>query len=152
MIWKTCWREGPLKHFLGIDFTQSEGEIKMTQKRHIEKILAKFGMSECKPRSTPCEQKLSSDNEGEVINWTGYGEIVGSLIYILTCIRLELSWVISKLSQHLTEPKQQHWATAKHVLRYLKGTLDQELQYQKREKGPQLESHKWGSLGSRQGW
>ena len=26
---------GPLKHFLGIDFRQSEGEIKMTQKRHV---------------------------------------------------------------------------------------------------------------------
>ena len=70
---------GPLKHFLGIDFRQSEGEIKMTQKRHVEKILAKFGMSECKPRSTPCEQKLNFDSEGEVIDSTGYREIVGTL-------------------------------------------------------------------------
>lgn len=68
---------GPLKHFLGIDFRQTEGEIKMT---HIEKILAKFGMSECKPRSTPCEQKLDFDSEGEVIDSTGYREIVGSLM------------------------------------------------------------------------
>uniref|UniRef100_A0A3Q3ESL0 Ubiquitin-like domain-containing protein n=1 Tax=Labrus bergylta TaxID=56723 RepID=A0A3Q3ESL0_9LABR len=37
---------GPLRHFLGIDFRQSEGEIKMTQKRHIEKMLTRFGMSE----------------------------------------------------------------------------------------------------------
>ena len=29
---------GPLKHFLGIDFKQSEGEIKMTQKRHREDV------------------------------------------------------------------------------------------------------------------
>ena len=46
---------GPLKHFLGIDFRQNGGEIEMTQKRHVEKILATFGMSECKLRSTPCE-------------------------------------------------------------------------------------------------
>ena len=124
---------GPLKHFLGIDFRQSEGEIKMTQKRHVEKILAKFGMSECKPRSTPCEQKLNFDSEGEVIDSTGYREIVGSLIYIMTCTRPDLSWVVSKLSQYLAEPKQQHWATAKHILRYLKGTMDQELHYQKCE-------------------
>lgn len=39
----------------------------MTQKRHVLTILAKFEMSECKSRSTPCEQKLSLDNEGEVI-------------------------------------------------------------------------------------
>lgn len=75
---------GPLKHFLGIDFRQAEGEVKMTQKRHIKKMLAKFGMYECKPRSTPCEQKLNFDNEGEVIDPTGYREMVGSLIYIMT--------------------------------------------------------------------
>ena len=109
---------GPLKHFLGIDFKQSEGEIKMTQKRHIERMLIRFGMSECKPRPTPCEQKLHFDTEGEVIDSTGYRRIVGSLIYIMTCTRPDLGWVVSKLSQYLAEPKQQHWATSKHLLRY----------------------------------
>lgn len=132
---------GPLKHYLGIDFIQSEGEIKMTQKRHIEKMLAKFGMSECKPRSTPCEQKFNFASEGEVIDSTGYREIVGSLIYIMTCTRPDLSWVVSKLSQHLAEPKRQHWATAKHLLRYLKGTIDQELHYRKCEENLQLEGY-----------
>ena len=132
---------GPLKHFLGIDFRQSEGEIKITQKRLIEKMLAKFGISKCKPRSTPCEQKLNFDSEGEVIDSTGYREIVGSLIYIMTCTRPDLSWVVGKLSQHLAEPKQQHWATAKHLVRYLKGTIDQELHFQKCEGSPQLEGY-----------
>lgn len=132
---------GPLKHFLGIDFSQSKDKIMMTQKRHIEKMLAKFGMSECKPRFIPCEKKLNFDSEGEVIDPTGYREIVGSLIYIMTCTRPDLSWVVSKLSQHLAEPKQQHWATVKHLLRYLKGTLNQELHYQKFEQSLQLEGY-----------
>ena len=62
-------------------------------------------------------------------------QIVGSLIYIMTCTRPDLSWIVSKLSQHLAEPKQQHWTAAKHLLRYLKGTMDQELHYRKCE-GP----------------
>lgn len=132
---------GPLKHFLGIDFRQSEGEISMTQTRHIERMLEKFGMSECKPRTTPCEQKLDFDSEGEVIDSTGYREIVGSLIYIMTCTRPDLGWVVSKLSQYLAAPKQEHWVTAKHLLRYLKGTKDQELHYQKSEKSLQLEGY-----------
>ena len=132
---------GELKHFLGIDFTQSEGEIKMSQKRHIAKMLERFGMSECKPRSTPCEQKLHFDTEGEVIDSTGYREIVGSLIYIMTCTRPDLSWIVSKLSQHLAEPKQQHWAAAKQLLRYLKGTIDQELHYKKSEESLKLEGY-----------
>ena len=56
---------GELRHFLGIDFTQNEGEIKMCQSRHITKVLERFGMSECKPRSTPCEQKLDYDKGTE---------------------------------------------------------------------------------------
>lgn len=113
----------------------------MTQKTHTEKMLAKSGMFECKPRFTPCEQKLNFDSEGEVIDSTGYREIVCSLMCIMTCTRPDLSWVVSKLSQHLAETKQQHWATAKHVLRYLKGTIDQGLHYQKGEKSPQLEGY-----------
>ncbi|XP_017542544.1 uncharacterized mitochondrial protein AtMg00810-like isoform X1 [Pygocentrus nattereri] len=133
---------GPLKHFLGSDFNCSDGEIKMTQKRHIEKMLARFEMSECKPRSTPSEQKLHFDNDGDVIDPTGYREIVGSLIYIMTCTRPDLSWIVSKLSQHLAGPKQQHWTAAKHLLRYLKGTMGQELNYRKCEKSLQLEGYR----------
>ena len=48
-------------------------------------------MSECKLRSTPCEQKLNFDSEGEVIAST-----TGSLIYIMTRTRLDLSCVVSK--------------------------------------------------------
>lgn len=82
---------GPHKHFLvALMSDKSEGEIKMTQKRHVEKILAKSGMSDCKPRSTPCEQKLNFDNEGEVIDPTGFREVVGSLKYIMTCTRPDL--------------------------------------------------------------
>lgn len=36
---------GPLKHFLRIDFPQTVGEIKISQKRYIKGILEKFGMS-----------------------------------------------------------------------------------------------------------
>lgn len=104
-------------------------------------MLAKFGMSECNSSSTPCEQKLNFDTEGEVIDSTGYREMIGSLMYITTSTRPDLSWVVSKLSQHLAEPKQQHWTTAKHLLRYLKGTIGQELHFQKCEKSLQLEGY-----------
>lgn len=71
----------------------------MTQKRHIEKMLSKFGTSEYGPKFIPCEQKLNFDSEGEGINSTRYREIAGSLIYII-CTRLDLSWIVSKRSQH----------------------------------------------------
>ena len=38
---------GRISLFLGIDFNQSCGEIKMNQKRYILKMLDKFGMKDC---------------------------------------------------------------------------------------------------------
>ena len=122
---------GKLKNFLGIDFTQTDGKIKMNQKRYIMKILKRFDMSDCKARSTPCEYKQKFDNEGQSIDQKRYREVVGSLIYVMTCTRPDLSFIVSKLSQHLSDPKEQHMVTAKHVLRYLKGTVEQELCYKR---------------------
>lgn len=49
----------------------------------------------------------------------------------MTCTRPDLSWVVSRLSQHLSEPKAENMNTAKHVLRYLKGTIDHKLCFKK---------------------
>jgi len=56
---------------------------------------------------------------------------VGSLIYAMTCTRPDLCWVVTKLSQNLSNPQKSHWTAVKHVLRYLKGTLEYELCYRK---------------------
>lgn len=108
----------------------------MNQKRYIQKILERYGMSECKPRYTPSELKVegynSEENAGnEITNPKEYREIVGSLIYAMQCTRPDISWIISKLSQTLANPKMENLVAAKHVLRYLKGTNDNELCFKK---------------------
>ena len=47
---------GKLSWFLGIQFGCENYTIKRNQSRYIEKI-SKFGMADCKPCSTPCENK-----------------------------------------------------------------------------------------------
>ncbi len=88
-------------------------------------------MSDCKPRTTPCEQKLEYTNESEQIDPRRCREVVGSLIYLMTCTRPDISWVVSKLSQKLSCPRMGDLVTAKHVLRYLKGTIEYELCFRK---------------------
>lgn len=56
---------GKFKHFLGIDFNQTDGQVKMSQKRYVTKILERFGMQDCKSRETPCEPKLHYVEEAE---------------------------------------------------------------------------------------
>lgn len=72
-------------------------------------------MSDCKGRSAPCEQKPDFDGDGESADSKKYREIV------------------SKLSQYLSDPKEQHWITAKYVLRCLKGIMKHGLCYKKRQ-------------------
>ena len=132
---------GLIKYFLGIEFTQEEGEVKMSQKRYLNKILERFGMADCKPRSTPCEAMFDDDsvyNNELYANPTHYRELVGSLIYAATSTRPDISWVVSKLSQHLSNPSNKHMVMAKQVLRYLRGTLNNELIYRKTDKPLEL--------------
>ncbi len=58
----------------------------MNQSRFILKILERFGMTDCKPRSIPCEQRFESTG-AQMSEGRQYREIVGSLIYIMTCTR-----------------------------------------------------------------
>lgn len=44
---------GKLRHFLGIDFEQSNNWVTMSQPMYVRKILERFNMQDCKPRSTP---------------------------------------------------------------------------------------------------
>ena len=51
----------------------------------------------------------------------------------MTSTRPDLSYSITKLSQHLHKPTLMHLNAAKHVLRYLKGTVDRNLVFRKCE-------------------
>jgi hypothetical protein len=43
--------------------------------------------------------------------------------------RLDICFVVNTLSQFMVEPRQEHWVATKHVLRYLRGTLEYGLRY-----------------------
>ena len=123
---------GSLKYFLGMDFSQSDGCVKVSQKRYVEKILERFDMQECRIRETPCDQKLDySEDAPKMSDVKKYREAVGSLIYLTTCTHPDLCFVVSKLSQHFADPTEEHWVTVKHVLRYLRGTTDKKLCFRK---------------------
>lgn len=125
---------GKLKHFLGIDFSQTDGCVKMSQERYTNKILQRFNMQDCRTRETPCEQKLEyTDDAVKMEDVRMYREAVGSLIYLTTCTRPDLSFVVSRLSQYFAEPTEEQWVTVKHVLRYLKGTAEKGLSFRRND-------------------
>ena len=125
---------GVLSWFLGTEFHCSEGLIKMSQKQYIEKVLTKFGMTECKPKVTPMasgQEKVAETESPELTDPTLYRAIVGSLIYVMAGTRPDLCYMVTKLSQNMAKPTETNLAAAKHVLRYLKGTTEQSLKFRK---------------------
>ena len=75
-------------------------------------------------------QKIGKDENGAKVDVTLYKQIVGSLMY-LTATRLDLMFVVSLISRFIARPAQQHFAAAKRILRYLKGTVDYGVFYRK---------------------
>eukprot|EP00253_Pinus_taeda_P014033 PITA_14033 len=57
---------------------------------------------------------------------------MGSLMNLVNT-RPDICYAVNTLNQFMVEPKRAHWATAKHVLRYLQGTVDYGLLYNKRK-------------------
>jgi hypothetical protein len=49
-------------------------------------------------------------------------------MYLLNT-RLDICYAVNVLSQFMSQPRQTHWIEAKHVLRYLRGTIGYGLRY-----------------------
>jgi hypothetical protein len=82
-------------------------------------------MLECKSMNTPMERKLKLlvDTSSELVHAMLYKQIIGSLMYLMKT-KPNICFSLNTLSQYLIEPKHVHLVSAKHVIRYLKGTLD----------------------------
>ena len=87
-------------------------------------------MLECKAMATPMDSnlKLLANESLELVDVTQYRQIIGSLMY-LTNSRSNICFVVNTLSQYLVQPRRVHLVATKHVMRYLKGTIDFGLYY-----------------------
>ena len=60
-----------------------------------------------------------------------YASIVGSLMYAQVCTRPNIAFVVGMLRRYQSNPRIENWTVAKKVLRYLQGTKDYKLIYQR---------------------
>ena len=92
-------------------------------------------MKDYKAMTTPMELnlKLLSDASLEMIDATMYHQMIGSLMY-RTSTRPDICFAVNTLSQFLTDPIHVHLIAAKHILRYLRGTIDYGLKHDTNQK------------------
>lgn len=123
---------GSAKYCLGIEITQTEEYIAISQSGYIREIIHRFGMENSNPVSTPVDlsQKLKEAIPGNDVK-RPYRELIGALNYLSVATRPDISFIVSALSQFNTCHGDQHWTAAKRVLRYLKGTINHGMVYSK---------------------
>ena len=126
---------GLLHHFLGMGVIQTDSSIFIHQRKYASSLLNKFGLTDCKPVSTPlvATEKLIKDDGSGAVDEENYRKLVGSLLY-LTATRPDVMYAASLLARYMHGPSNKHYGTAKRVLRYVKGTLDYGLMYEKGKK------------------
>lgn len=124
-------------HFmLGIEIHRDRPNRKLylSQSKHVNEVLDRFDMSNCRPVATPLDTKAlapaatMSDEERGKIALLPYIDVVGSLNYLATCTRPDIAFAVGTLGQFSANPSMEHWQAAKRVLRYLRGTSDFALQ------------------------
>jgi len=50
-------------------------------------------------------------------------------MYAMNCTRLDIAYVVGRLSRYTSNPSKEHWHDVKQVLKYLKGTMHYCLKY-----------------------
>ncbi|GJQ95863.1 putative ribonuclease H-like domain-containing protein [Tanacetum coccineum] len=113
---------GELTFFLGLQVTQKDDGIFISQDKYVDEILKKFGFLTVKTASTPMEtsKSLLKDAEVEDVDVHLYRSMIGSLMY-LTASRPDIMFVVCACARFQVTPKVSHLHAVKRIFRYLKG-------------------------------
>ncbi|CAI5953679.1 unnamed protein product [Closterium sp. NIES-64] len=125
----TCTDLGELRSYLGLQITRDRARrtITLTQSHMVQQVLQRFGFTYSSPQATPLSTRhsLSALPSDESVESSGpYPELVGCLMYLMTCTRPDLAYPLSILARYVAHGRHrpEHMAAAKRVLRYLCNT------------------------------
>ena len=99
--------------------------------KYAVEILKRLNMMDCKAMIRPMASnlKLLSDASSEAVDAMMYRQMIGSLMYLMNT-RPDICFAVNTLSQFFTDPRHVQLIAAKHILRYLKGTIDYGIKYE----------------------
>ncbi|CAI7855463.1 unnamed protein product [Closterium sp. NIES-53] len=129
----TCTDLGELRSYLGLQITRDRARrtITLTQSQMVQQVLQHFDFTYSSPQATPLSTRhstrhsLSALPSDESVEPSGpYPELVGCLMYLMTCTRPDLAYLLSIMARYVAPGRHrpEHMAAAKRVLRYLCST------------------------------
>jgi hypothetical protein len=130
---------GAASFFLGVllERERSKRQIHLSQRQYILDILERYGFAGIKPVTTPLNpshrltkaSSPSTEEEAQKMRFVPYAQVIGALLYLAISTRPDIAYAVGVLARFNSNPGLEHWAAVKHLLAYLKGTLDFKLTY-----------------------
>jgi hypothetical protein len=109
---------------------EGNGGITLVQSHYVEKVLSRFGYSKCESAPTPYyPSKLLKKNRRISRDQLRYSQTIGSLMYLASATRPDISFAVCKLNWFVSNPGDDHWHALERVLHYLKGTMSLGIHY-----------------------
>ncbi|CAI7868287.1 unnamed protein product [Closterium sp. NIES-53] len=125
----TCTDLGELRSYLGLQITRDRARrtITLTQSHMVQQVLQRFGFTWSSALATPLAtgHSLSAPPSDESVEPSGpYPELVGCLMYLMTCTCPDLAYPLGLLARYVAPGRHRkvHMDAAKRVLRYLCST------------------------------
>ena len=82
----------------------------LSQPHYVDNILRKFDKDNSRIAKKPIDVILHlSKNKGESVSQVEYSRVISSLMYLMSYTRLDIAYVVSKLSGYMSNPRAKHW-------------------------------------------
>ena len=94
---------------LWVKILRTSDGLVLSRSYYVEKILNKFSKDDSGVARTPLDVNLHlSKNKGESVSQLEYSKVIGSMMYLMSCTRPDIAYIISKLSRYTSNPNDDH--------------------------------------------
>jgi hypothetical protein len=145
--------QGISSHYNGIDVHQTQDYIKLSCETYIKWVLQTHDWETPSPRESDQHDlvPMSSDNAAKLLTMKGpmegstehrkleeemrysYHQVLGELIYAYVICHLDIGFAITLLAHFAQSPAKEHYLALKHVVRYLRQTMNWGIMYWRKQ-------------------
>ena len=143
---------GRLEWYLGIsvEWSGDKKRCYLSQEAFINQLLEEWSMQDCNPAHTPAlnkgPRKATEPISKEEEEWlrerdytpTKYRSLIGAMNYLAVSTRPDISFAVGHAARFFEDARREHWIAAKRILRYLKGSRQLRLRFEKSRADPKL--------------
>jgi hypothetical protein len=115
---------------VGINILRQGNNIMLDQKLLVKQIIQDYPQP-CFPKHSTLPKDHLETNIGEAVEPTEYRLTLGSLIYLCSGTRLDLSYSVNLLARYSADPSNNHWKALEVLIGYVKRNRGLKMEFRK---------------------